>query len=74
MTTRVIMGERLAGSEGWRATNENMTCQVHGTVYLQSGDQVYAGYTATIASQGYVLSISTYFNEFHGHLIEEVIS
>jgi hypothetical protein len=74
VTTRVIMGERLAGSEGGRATNENMTCQVHGTVYLQSGDQVYAGYTATIASQGYVLSISTDFNEFHGHLIEEVIS
>jgi hypothetical protein len=74
VTTRVIMGERLAGTEGGRATNFNLTCQVHGTVYLQSGDQVYAGYTATIASQGYVLSISTDFNEFHGHLIEEVIS
>tara|TARA_R110000851_G_scaffold2021_1_gene7701 strand:- start:81 stop:638 length:558 start_codon:yes stop_codon:yes gene_type:complete len=73
-TTRVIMGERVAGSEGGRATGSNMTCQVHGTVYLQSGDQVYAGYTATTASVGYVVSIDTDFNEFHGRLIEEVIS
>ena len=74
VTTRVIMGERLAGTEGGRATGHNLTCQVHGTVYLQSGDQVYAGYTGYTVSQGYVLSISTDFNEFHGHLIEEVIS
>jgi hypothetical protein len=72
-TTRVIMGERLAGSEGGRATNNNMTCQVHGTVYLQSGDRVYAGFSATTASQGYVVNLDGDFNEFYGRLIEEVI-
>ena len=73
-TSRIIIGERLAGLEVNRATNQNMTCQVDGTVYLQSGDQVYAGFTGyTASTPSYVLGISGDFNEFHGRLIEEVI-
>jgi hypothetical protein len=72
-TSRVIIGERLAGAEGGRATNANLTCQVDGTVYLQSGDRVFAGFSGYTPNQGYVLSISGDFNEFYGRLIEEVI-
>ena len=73
VTTRIILGERIAGSQGGRATGYNMTCQIYGTAYLESGDQIYAGYTGYTASQGYVVTIGGDFNEFHGRLIEEVI-
>jgi len=68
---RVIQGERMAGSEGGRATNNNMTCQISGTVYLAEGEQVYPRYKQS-GTNTYIVSIANDFNEFWGFLIEQV--
>jgi hypothetical protein len=69
--TRVIQGERLAGTQGGRATSLNMSVQISGTVYLVEGEQVYPRYVAT-GTTTHLVTIANDFNEFWGFLIEQV--
>ena len=70
--TRVIQGERLAGSQGGRATNLNMTVQISGTLYLVGGEQIYPAYLRSSSDAAYINTIGNDFNEFWGFLIEQV--
>jgi hypothetical protein len=70
--TIVIKGERLAGSEGGRATARNMTCQIHGTVYLLNGDEIRPDFDKVGSGTAYLNGITGPFNEWYGYLIEPV--
>jgi hypothetical protein len=76
VTSSLIKGERLAGTEGGRANNKNITCQLDGTLHLLAGDQldVYFVQEPNVGT-AHVYGSESFpgqFNNWYGYLIEPV--